>query len=360
MSSREARVFYRSCNFCGGLRFRVFHRIPRAFPERIYGDVALSDPAVGEVLSLQYLQCTGCELVAVGPLPRFDDVNRRRFDGERNLVAWADLDYDFYERDKRSTIAAVYETHRLERFRKHNRILDVSCGPGVSLAWLAHERGWQAAGVDPDAHSARVARERYGVEVETGLLADLSAPDEHFDCAILDNSLEHTFDPLGTLLEVWRVLRPGGGVFIAVPNAEGVATRSMDLNAHWGHWFLFTPRVLYRALSRIGFRVTTLFARQRELRPELTARGVRIEDHREALDVALEGEAEVATIESTPARADFFHVVAEKPPSAPSRPAQADSLAAVAAASLREREAVEIEGEAGDGEEARALAPPLP
>lgn len=365
MSSGEARVFHRSCNFCGGTRFRVFHRVASPFPRQIYGDVELSDPSVGDVLQLQYLECAGCELVSVGPLPRFADVNRPRFDRERDLVAWVDLEYDFYERDKIATIEAVYETHKLERFRKRNRILDVSCGPGVSVDWLERKRGWEARGTDPDEHAARVARERYGIELETGLLEDLDLPEEHFDFVILDNSLEHTFDPLGTLLAVWRVLRPGGGLFIAVPNAEGVATREMDLNAHWGHWFLFTPRVLYRMLRRIGFRVTTLYAKQPMLHPDLEARGLYSGDYEEALDVCLQGEADTARIEDVPALSDFFHVVAEKPETAGARPDGASALEAIARASLRERESVELlassdaEGEAGDENEESGVARPV-
>jgi hypothetical protein len=35
---RAEGIFFRSCNFCGGLEFRVFKQINISFPERIYGD----------------------------------------------------------------------------------------------------------------------------------------------------------------------------------------------------------------------------------------------------------------------------------------------------------------------------------
>jgi hypothetical protein len=64
--------FHRSCNFCGGTRFRVFKRLPEVrFPPQIYADHPLADPAVGERLSLQYLERTWCGLIAIDPLPRF-------------------------------------------------------------------------------------------------------------------------------------------------------------------------------------------------------------------------------------------------------------------------------------------------
>jgi hypothetical protein len=64
-------------------------------------------------------------------LSRFADINRNSFDGERNIVAWADLDYHKYEAEKLGVIRLVYEQYEFEKYRQSNRILDVSCGPGV-------------------------------------------------------------------------------------------------------------------------------------------------------------------------------------------------------------------------------------
>jgi SAM-dependent methyltransferase len=337
-----SRVFYRSCNFCASVRYEVFHRVSIRFPERIYGDRELSDPSIGEILNLQYLQCAECGLVAINPLPHFRDIDCRSFDGERNIVAWTDTDYGFYEEDKLRTIASIYENYRLESFRKNGRVLDVSSGPGVSLSWLRDEHRWEIHGTDPDLYAQRVARERYGVEITNGLLPDIEARDDHFDLLLMDNSLEHTFDPLTTLIECFRVLRPGGGLFIAVPNCDGLATRLINLNAHWGHWFLFSPRVLCRMLQRIGFRVTTVFARQLQIRPELVELGVDIEEHRAALDVALWGEKEVGQIETMPSVSDYFHVLVEKPEAATRSSPEAPLLRQIASSSLVERDRVDI------------------
>src|SRR5690606_12666642 len=100
-----------------------------------------------------------------------------------------------------------------------------------------------------------VARERYGLEVANGLIHDVRERGESFDLILMDNSLEHTFDPLSALLASFRLLRKGGGLFVFVPNADGLSTLHLNDNVHWGHWFLYTPRVLVRMLESIGFRV---------------------------------------------------------------------------------------------------------
>lgn len=341
--SAAREIAYRSCNFCGGTRFERAIRLPVPFPREIYGDRALSFPSVGEKLHLQYLRCLDCGLMCINPLTHFADIDVRRFDGERNIVAWTTVNYEEYARGKENVIRIVYEQYGLERFRRTNRVLDVSCGPGVALDWLQREKGWAPFGVDPDLHSVRTARERYGLEIEQGLIQDVSAPDEHFDLLIMDNALEHTFDPLGTLLAAFRLLRKGGGFFIFVPNPDGLSTRFLHQNAHWGHWFFYPTRVLYRTLRQIGFRVPRLVAIQNPINPELEARGIDLEPYRACLAVTMSGEKDVARrVEEVVCCSDFYNLLAVKPDDAGIRSDREGELARIAAASRLERDCVEI------------------
>jgi 2-polyprenyl-3-methyl-5-hydroxy-6-metoxy-1,4-benzoquinol methylase len=337
------KIFYRRCNFCGATRFRVFKRLEVPFPDRIYGDQELTYPDVGKRLKLQYLECTGCGLVGINPLTRFADINRNSFDGERNIVAWADLDYGWYEEDKLKTIGAIYDQYRFEEYRKNNRVLDVSCGPGVSLRWLRDEKGWEVYGVDPDLHAVRTARQRYGIRVENGLIDDLRSPDEYFDLIVMDNSLEHTFDPLSTLLSAFRLLRKGGGLFIATPNCHGLSTKYLNANAHWGHWFLYSPKTLCDILSRIGFKVSRIFAVQETVDQAIIDQGCDIEPYRDGLRVSLPDEHAVAArIGQVAIYSDYFHIMTLKPLGSGPRAASEAELSAVARYSLEQIRAVSI------------------
>jgi 2-polyprenyl-3-methyl-5-hydroxy-6-metoxy-1,4-benzoquinol methylase len=307
-------IFFRSCNFCGGVEFSVFKQINIPFPDRIYGDQELTYPYVGKHLELQYLECTNCGLVGINPLTQFTDINRQSFDGERNIVAWVDHDYSWYEGIKSSSISLIYDQYNLEDYRCTNRILDVGCGPGVSLSWLRNEKGWEAFGIDPDQHSARTAWERYKLRIDNGHVEDISAPDEHFDFIIMDNSLEHTFNPLLTLLKAYRLLRKGGGLFIATPNCNGLSTQFLNANAHWGHWFLYSPKTLYDILKRIGFQVTKIFASQESVDQAIIDQGHDIQPYMESLRISLVGEETVAAqVGKLTFCSDYFHAMAVKP-----------------------------------------------
>lgn len=336
-------VAHRTCNLCGSDRFRPFKRLPRRFPRRIHGDRALTVPDVGRRLRLQYLQCTACGLVGINPTTHFADIHRT-FRGERNVVAWADLDFDWYAGDKRASIGAIHAQYELDRYRKLNRVLDVGCGPGVSLAWLRDEQGWDVAGIDADLHSVELARERYGVAVQAGFVEDAGHGDQSADLVLLDNALEHIFDPQSALLAVHRILRDGGGLFIAVPNADGLATRYGSGNAEWGHWFLFTPRTLTMMLEGIGFTVRRLFAVQPDVPEVARARGVAADAFRAELSVQEDGPLAGEAARSRTAVSDFFHILAEKQADAVGDERRAE-LAAIARRSLVERREVTIEGD---------------
>jgi len=344
--AKTGQIFCRSCNFCGSETFRVFKRLPSPFPPRIYGNHDLTFPNVGEQLRLQYLECAQCGLVGINPLTRFSDIDKHSFEHEKNIVAWAECDYRFYETDKVSSFEFLYERHGFEALRKTNRVLDVSCGPGVALRWLRDEHGWEVSGVDPDLHSVKTAAERYGLKIQNGLLSEVDVPDGYFDLIIMDNSLEHTIDPLRTLLLAYRKLRPGGGLFINVPNSEGWSSIHLNANAYWGHWFFYCPRSLIRVLVKIGFEPSRLLALQENLNAELKKAGIDVPYSKHELMVDVTGASEVLRrVDAGPCRADYFSVTALKPVEDGGwlrRLGTTMQLATVSAASMRERESVTL------------------
>lgn len=136
------------------------------------------------------------------------------------------------------------------------RILDVGCGPGHTLA-SAKKRGWDAVGVELVPSAVKFANDEFGLEVHCSLLEDSGLPERSFDVVSATHVLEHQEDGAGFLTSVARWVKPGGHLFIEVPNWHSVdrlgnrdqwyGLRPLE---HLGH---YTPRTLAKTMERIGF-----------------------------------------------------------------------------------------------------------
>lgn len=136
------------------------------------------------------------------------------------------------------------------------RMLDVGCGNGQFLKW-ARQLGWNCYGIEVDAAAAAVAR-GHGIEIVGSDLRELGqAHDRTFDAITLSHVIEHVYDPIDTLRQCWRLLKPGGYLWIQTPNTDSVGYEIYG--ADWRgleaprHLVLFNLASLSWSLERAGF-----------------------------------------------------------------------------------------------------------
>jgi SAM-dependent methyltransferase len=109
-------------------------------------------------------------------------------------------------------LEALVRTH----MTRDSRVLDLGCGRGgvIELFWRQVK---MAAGLDPD--TASLAGHRApGMPVIRGVGEGLPFVSESFDLIVCLWVLEHLKEPLTTMREVQRVLRPGGHFVFVTPN----------------------------------------------------------------------------------------------------------------------------------------------
>lgn len=139
--------------------------------------------------------------------------------------------------------------------RGHGRLLDIGCNQGRGLKIYA-SNGYQVEGLELNETAAAVARES-GLSVHTTLLSELDL-NHYYDVAVLSNVLEHSLDPKAMLLDVHRLLKKGGQVWISCPNAESALRRLFG--KAWINWHIpfhivhFSSQSLRNLLSQAGFK----------------------------------------------------------------------------------------------------------
>ena len=109
----------------------------------------------------------------------------------------------------------------VSEFPERGRLLDIGCGNGEFLA-AATRMGWRVHGLEPDAEAVAACRGQ-GFDVFEGTL-DAFPPSQEgsFDAITSSNCIEHVPDPGQFLDKAYSLLKPGGQLWLATPNPEGL------------------------------------------------------------------------------------------------------------------------------------------
>jgi ubiquinone/menaquinone biosynthesis C-methylase UbiE len=109
--------------------------------------------------------------------------------------------------------AANSAAYLLDHLRPGSDLLDVGCGPGTITIDLADRVApGRVVGIDASAEVIGQARRlpTANVDFEPGNVYDLQFDDASFDVVHAHQVLQHLSDPVAALVEMRRVLRPGG------------------------------------------------------------------------------------------------------------------------------------------------------
>lgn len=176
-----------------------------------------------------------------------------------NTQAAGKMTYGRWQFEKgEQTIKFYLEYTSIQEMFQNKRVLDVGCGAaGKSLYYLAQGAD-KVVGIDV---VPKYEQQAYQLQKELGLqgfefvLADAAQmpfEDGSFDTVIMNDAMEHVSKPLEVLNEVYRILKPGGKLFVNFPpyNHPTGAHLSDVIGIPWVHVF-FSDKTLIAAYKEL-------------------------------------------------------------------------------------------------------------
>ncbi|HEX2670094.1 MAG TPA: class I SAM-dependent methyltransferase [Polyangiaceae bacterium] len=151
-------------------------------------------------------------------------------------------------------VSQASKAQALGETKPGDRVLEIGCRHGRTLALMREAVGIEAFGIEPGLAEAQKAQEA-GISCFAGTIEAYDPGDLRFDQIQSFHVLEHLHDPLAALIRMRSWLKPGGRMVIEVPNVYqpyGLLEENFFQNAHLTNFSASTLRVL---LARAGYTV---------------------------------------------------------------------------------------------------------
>lgn len=143
-------------------------------------------------------------------------------------------------------------------------VLDVGCGPGRLVLWLAR-RGSMALGVDPAPAAVTLARGRGAAVLQRSVFDPLPGAGRWRTILLADGNIGIGGDPVRLLRRCRELLAPGGSVVVEVEAAAQAGWRRytvrLERGARSGPWFpwaVVDADAIARLAQRAGLELRRL------------------------------------------------------------------------------------------------------
>lgn len=140
-----------------------------------------------------------------------------------------------------------------EKLKSGAMILDVGCGQGAALEWFT-EKGFKAFGITPNEEDLQECgrRQLWSRRVD---MHSMDFGNQSFDCVFARHVLEHSPIPFYVLHEFYRILKPGGVLYVEVPSPDTECRHEANPNHYSVMGFKMWANLIHRAgFGPIEFR----------------------------------------------------------------------------------------------------------
>jgi 2-polyprenyl-3-methyl-5-hydroxy-6-metoxy-1,4-benzoquinol methylase len=200
-------------------------------------------------------QCDACDFTFIWPRVEQDFSNLPE---EAYYGNWQQLDFSGVNFLVADVLAAQRRKLMISRGGPPERpaVLDVGCGAGHVLVHF-RAQGWNVRGIDPWSAVTAIGRKYYRLPIETTRLESAAVPPGSQDVVLSLDVLQFVADPREFLAACLSALKPGGLLYVTVPNFGSAESGREGWN--WQHFLPmsylnhFTAASVQRLLETVGF-----------------------------------------------------------------------------------------------------------
>lgn len=219
------------CPICGYERGSDFLSAPDRFHRR--------------EMTYQLVRCTSCSLVWLCDPPKLEEMPYHYETDYHQAISTAGIESDW--RQPRERVLEMVQGGAL---------LDIGCNSGGFLRRLKGN-AWKLYGIEISPTQAQMAETNSGAQVFVGDILGAPFSPSSFDVITGFHVLEHVYRPKDVVSRLWEWLKPGGILYLRVPNIDALEARIF--RSYWyglelpRHLYHFSPATLRRLLASMDF-----------------------------------------------------------------------------------------------------------
>jgi SAM-dependent methyltransferase len=229
-----------NCPVCGGTAFK---------------DTLQATDHTVSLEQFNIVSCESCGFMFTNPRPSKEQIGRyyqssayiSHSDTSKGLVN------KLYKFARTLTLASKYRL--IKPYLGNQKLLDIGAGTGYFLKYCS-DKGIMAEGVEPDADARALADKQHRLRLNGEEYLE-KYPDENFSVITMWHVLEHVHDLNNRILEIRRLLKQDGRLFVAVPNHNSADAH--HYKAFWAaydvprHLYHFDPESIQKLFEKHGF-----------------------------------------------------------------------------------------------------------
>jgi len=200
-----------------------------------------------------FVQCNKCKLVYVNNL-----FNKKVLTDLYSGSKLRNEYWDFVE-NTHSKVRKHQYSNEISIILKHaphkDKLIDIGCSRGLFLKRIDSQFK-QIEGIEINPSSAKTAKNHVNI-VHNKPIEELKLKPNSYDAAIAMNLIEHLYDPKSMLLQVRKILKKGGILFVQTPNLNSLSmklfgNKNITIYDRF-HINLFSKTTLKEIAEKCGF-----------------------------------------------------------------------------------------------------------